>query len=90
VPYCITCAYDESLLVLAFVSQGRIGRSAAATEGAIARIDFLLQCADMYLTGPQKAAHGVLYVALLSDCIIAGRTDIGKDIMASRCAQATC
>jgi hypothetical protein len=51
---------------------------------AVARIDYLLRVADMTAKGAQRSAHGVLYIALLADCLAAERIDVAKDIIGSR------
>jgi hypothetical protein len=53
-------------------------------SAAVARVDYLLRVADMTAKGAQRSAHGVLYIALLADCLAAERIDVAKDIIGSR------
>jgi hypothetical protein len=66
-------------------SYSRDQRSEVKTA-AVARIDYLLRVADMTSKGAQRSAHGVLYIALLADCLAAERIDVAKDIIGSRYA----
>lgn len=52
-----------------------------ATEG---RIDYILKAVDIVAGGAQKCAHGVIYNALLQECLAAKRLDLAKEIVSAR------